>query len=122
MSSPYWAGTDAFSQFITPEKAAELHDYLLNDVNLPGMQFWLLIAKNNPDNQYGVIINDEKRAYDGYTLLCVFKATTKITGEPVNAVLIDMQGNVVNTGAIDVHGAVASPGDGDMVEHIGLIG
>jgi hypothetical protein len=104
MSSPYWSGTDAFSPLITQEKAIALHDYLLNEVDLPALQFPLLVAKNNPDNQYGVIINDKKRTYDGYTMLCVFQATKMIDGNPVNAVLIDMQGNVVNTWSFNPSG------------------
>ena len=101
MSSPYWAGTDAFSQLITQEKAAELHEYLLDVINWPAWQLPFLVLDNNPDNQYGVIIDDASRTYDGYTMLSLFGATEMIDGKQVNAILIDMQGNIVQTWSLN---------------------
>jgi hypothetical protein len=101
MSSPFWAGTDDFSKLITQEKAAAFHHYLLNEVNLPALQLPLLLSNNNPDKKYGVIINDESRACEGYTMLSLLGATKMIDGKPINAILIDMQGTIVNTWSLN---------------------
>ena len=72
MSSPYWVGTDDFTNLITQEKADALHSFLLSEVALPALQEQFIVFNNNPDNEYGVIVDDESRTYDGYTMLCLY--------------------------------------------------
>ena len=117
----FWFGTDIpIPEKLSNEKSQELHDYLVQDI-IPPLSYPPVAMSNNPDGTVGVIINKShktnnpdgikgvrhnksSKTWPGYTLLNCFggmpnpnpPTPTDPFPQPYNAVLIDMEGNVVN--------------------------
>lgn len=86
-----------------------LHEYIYNNV-YPALQRDFT-RFDNRDGDRGLTIYDKSKAYDGYTLLgTLFPYVDPQTGERYPAVLIDMEGNIVNKWQVNGFPAKMLPG------------
>ena len=94
----FWLGVDASTK-LTNTTSQDLHDFLETSV-LPELQTSpFMDPGNNPAGERGVLVYDRKKAWNGYTRLSAFGGYQG-PGGPFDtraAVLIDMDGNVINT-------------------------
>jgi hypothetical protein len=113
----FWFGTDIpIPEKLSNEKSQELHDYLVQDIIPPLLYPPAIDVTNNPDGTVGVIINKShktnnpdgikgvrhhhsSKTWPGYTLLNCFGGMPGpnpwFPGD--NAILIDMEGNVLKS-------------------------
>ena len=91
----FWSGGD-ITKYITPETAEELNT-LLNKVVGEILDTFYMVPNIPEDAPTGVITYERGKTWDGYTLLCVEEGLLDPnTGLLNGAVLIDMEGEIVN--------------------------
>ena len=91
----FWSG-NPIAEFLDPNTADAYHDFLVDTV-IPEVINAGRMGDNNPENDEGVTIYDPDRCWDGYTLLNSQSGHQPDPNGPLYwAILVDMEGNLVN--------------------------
>jgi hypothetical protein len=91
----YWYG-NPIADFLDPNTANAYHDFLV-DVVIPEVSSAGRMGNNNPENDEGVTIYETDRCWNGYTLLNSQSGHQPDPNGPLYwAILVDMEGNLVN--------------------------
>jgi hypothetical protein len=97
-SHSFWYG-DKITDNLDPNTAQALHNYL-KDVIVPELWSFSGVMRppnNNPDNQEGVTLYKPEKCWKGYTILTSMGGHLgEDSGGIFRAILIDMEGNIVN--------------------------
>lgn len=96
----FWRG-NPIADFLDPNTADAYHDFLVESV-IPLLNSAVRSFDNNPEGDTGVTIYDPDRCWNGYTLLCSQGGHQPDPNSPVyTAILVDMEGNLINEWAFD---------------------
>lgn len=91
----FWHG-NPIAEFLDPNTADAYHDFLAGTV-VPALQEPMMMFNNNPENDIGTTLYEPDRCWNGYTLLSSMAGYQADPNGPIyNAMLIDMEGNLVH--------------------------
>jgi len=94
-SQAFWCG-NSIAEFLDPNTADAYHDFIVETV-LPEAQDASRLDDNNPEDDTGVTIYEPDRCWNGYTLLSSQSGHQSEPNGPIyEAILVDMEGNLVN--------------------------
>jgi hypothetical protein len=99
-SQAFWFGNPV-AEFLDPNTADAYHDFIV-DIIMPIVRSEVSsVGINNPEGDEGVTIYDPDRCCNGYTLLCSQSGhQTDPNGPLYTAILVDMEGNLINEWAL----------------------
>jgi hypothetical protein len=91
----FWCG-NSIAEFLDPNTANAYHDFIVDTI-MPEARNASSVDDNNPEDDTGVTIYEPNRCWNGYTLLSSQSGHQPEPNGPVyEAILVDMEGNLVN--------------------------